>query len=259
MPPSLLDPPQLHTTSSQLAQQLNPASQPNPTHTPLSLLLTAPPLTHACAALTGVYAGLRASGRKGDLALVVADAPATVAGTFTQNVMCAAPVLYCKDVLSRRKTVRAVGRGGGAETGGEGEVGPGRRRVQGAGRTALGVPGRPSLTAACLPSPVTLPPSPVTAPPCNPPPVTAQVMTNAGQANAATGTQVCAVRGTGLEHGWAAGLGRGGEGQGDQDCGQDCGKDCGQDWFGDWVTGSPEPGAWGHLGGPAHHTAGSWP
>ncbi|PNW71168.1 hypothetical protein CHLRE_16g694850v5 [Chlamydomonas reinhardtii] len=57
---------------------------------------------------TGVYAGLRASGRKGDLALVVADAPATVAGTFTQNVMCAAPVLYCKDVLSRRKTVRAV-------------------------------------------------------------------------------------------------------------------------------------------------------
>lgn len=56
----------------------------------------------------GGYAGLRASGKKADLALVVADKPATVAGVFTKNVMCAAPVLYCKDVLSRKKTTRAV-------------------------------------------------------------------------------------------------------------------------------------------------------
>ncbi|GIM04772.1 hypothetical protein Vretimale_9262 [Volvox reticuliferus] len=57
---------------------------------------------------TGAHAGLRASGKKADLALVVADAAATAAGTFTQNVMCAAPVLYCKDVLSRTNTIRAV-------------------------------------------------------------------------------------------------------------------------------------------------------
>ncbi|EFJ45106.1 hypothetical protein VOLCADRAFT_64030 [Volvox carteri f. nagariensis] len=57
---------------------------------------------------TGAHAGLRASGKKADLALVVADAPATAAGTFTQNVMCAAPVLYCKDVLSRKAHIRAV-------------------------------------------------------------------------------------------------------------------------------------------------------
>ncbi|KAL6762241.1 arginine biosynthesis protein ArgJ [Haematococcus lacustris] len=57
---------------------------------------------------TGAYAGLRASGVKADLALVVADEDAVVGGTFTTNVMCAAPVLYCKDVLSRKKTVRAV-------------------------------------------------------------------------------------------------------------------------------------------------------
>lgn len=57
---------------------------------------------------TGVYAGLRAAGRKADLSLVVADEPAAAAGVFTRNVMCAAPVTYCKDVLGKRQRVRAV-------------------------------------------------------------------------------------------------------------------------------------------------------
>jgi len=57
---------------------------------------------------TGVYAGLRAAGVKADLSLIVADAPAVAAGTFTKNVMCAAPVLYCKDVLQKQQRVRAV-------------------------------------------------------------------------------------------------------------------------------------------------------
>jgi glutamate N-acetyltransferase/amino-acid N-acetyltransferase len=39
---------------------------------------------------------------------VVCDTDATVGGTFTLNVMCAAPVLYCKDVLAKKKTIRAV-------------------------------------------------------------------------------------------------------------------------------------------------------
>ena len=56
----------------------------------------------------GAYGGLRASGKKADLALVVCDTDAVVGGTFTLNVMCAAPVLYCKDVLARKKTTRAV-------------------------------------------------------------------------------------------------------------------------------------------------------
>jgi glutamate N-acetyltransferase/amino-acid N-acetyltransferase len=42
---------------------------------------------------------------------VVADAPAAAAGVFTTNVMCAAPVTYCKDVLARKTTVKAVGTG----------------------------------------------------------------------------------------------------------------------------------------------------
>jgi hypothetical protein len=56
----------------------------------------------------GVYAALRAAGKKADLSLVVADEPAVAAGCFTKNVMCAAPVLYCKDVLDRNKKVKAV-------------------------------------------------------------------------------------------------------------------------------------------------------
>ncbi len=61
-----------------------------------------------CTAISGAYASLRASGKKADLALVVCDTDAVVGGTFTQNVMCAAPVLYCKDIMARKKTVRAV-------------------------------------------------------------------------------------------------------------------------------------------------------
>lgn len=57
---------------------------------------------------TGVYAGLRAAGKKADLSLVVADKPAAAAGVFTLNVMCAAPVTYCKDVLAKKGEVTAV-------------------------------------------------------------------------------------------------------------------------------------------------------
>lgn len=56
----------------------------------------------------GMAAGLRASGPKADLAMIVCDVDATAAGVFTLNVMCAAPVTFCKDVLARRDTVRAV-------------------------------------------------------------------------------------------------------------------------------------------------------
>jgi glutamate N-acetyltransferase/amino-acid N-acetyltransferase len=56
----------------------------------------------------GIYGGLRAKGEKPDLALVACDVDATVAGAFTTNVVAAAPVLYCKNVLSTSKTGRAV-------------------------------------------------------------------------------------------------------------------------------------------------------
>ncbi|GKV05779.1 hypothetical protein SLEP1_g17748 [Rubroshorea leprosula] len=56
----------------------------------------------------GLYGGLRAKGEKPDLALVACDVDAIVAGAFTTNVVLAAPVVYCKNVLSNSKTARAV-------------------------------------------------------------------------------------------------------------------------------------------------------
>ncbi|KAF2568790.1 hypothetical protein F2Q68_00028078 [Brassica cretica] len=52
----------------------------------------------------GMYAGLRASGKKPDLALVTCDVDAVAAGVFTMNVVAAAPVVYCKKVLETSKT-----------------------------------------------------------------------------------------------------------------------------------------------------------
>ncbi|KAL3693290.1 hypothetical protein R1sor_006941 [Riccia sorocarpa] len=56
----------------------------------------------------GMYAGLRALGEKPDLALIFCEEDAVAAGTFTKNLMAAAPVVYCKDVLAQSQTARAV-------------------------------------------------------------------------------------------------------------------------------------------------------
>eukprot|EP00854_Cymbomonas_tetramitiformis_P010171 gene10171-12034_t len=56
----------------------------------------------------GISAGLRSSPGRPDLALVVSDTEATAAGCFTQNMVCAAPVTFCKQVLAEHDTVRAV-------------------------------------------------------------------------------------------------------------------------------------------------------
>src|SRR5438445_13726645 len=40
-------------------------------------------------------------GQKRDLALIVSQTPATVAGTFTTNQVCAAPVKICLDLVKR--------------------------------------------------------------------------------------------------------------------------------------------------------------
>lgn len=49
----------------------------------------------------GVHAGFRRNTEKLDLALVVADEPCAAAGVFTQNVFCAAPVVFSKDQFER--------------------------------------------------------------------------------------------------------------------------------------------------------------
>ena len=56
---------------------------------------------------SGIAAGLKRSG-KPDMALIFSDSPATVAGAFTTNRVAAAPVLYDRELLENRETVRAV-------------------------------------------------------------------------------------------------------------------------------------------------------
>lgn len=54
---------------------------------------------------SGVHCGIKQ--RKRDLALVLSDGPASVAGVFTTNRVKAAPVLWCQEVV-RRGVARAV-------------------------------------------------------------------------------------------------------------------------------------------------------
>ncbi|MDQ4078068.1 MAG: bifunctional glutamate N-acetyltransferase/amino-acid acetyltransferase ArgJ [Chloroflexota bacterium] len=56
----------------------------------------------------GVHAGLKKEGKL-DVALVVSDRPCVAAGTFTQNLVRAAPVLYDEEVLAANaEGIRAV-------------------------------------------------------------------------------------------------------------------------------------------------------
>lgn len=55
----------------------------------------------------GITAGLKPSGLP-DLALIVSDVDAIAAGVFTTNVVCAAPVLYCRDRLQAKPSARAI-------------------------------------------------------------------------------------------------------------------------------------------------------
>ena len=58
----------------------------------------------------GIHAGFRKNPERFDMALVVADEPCACAGTFTQNVFCAAPVIVSREHLEGVSygTARAV-------------------------------------------------------------------------------------------------------------------------------------------------------
>uniref|UniRef100_A0A7S0Z8L7 Arginine biosynthesis bifunctional protein ArgJ, chloroplastic n=1 Tax=Ostreococcus mediterraneus TaxID=1486918 RepID=A0A7S0Z8L7_9CHLO len=58
--------------------------------------------------VAGYKAGLRKKGTRADCALIVADEDATCAGIFTTNLMCAAPVAFCKKQLAGKPTARAL-------------------------------------------------------------------------------------------------------------------------------------------------------
>src|SRR5258708_30329349 len=46
-----------------------------------------------------VHCGVRPDRDRDDLALIVSDTPAAAAGVFTQNCVCAAPVIVCRERL----------------------------------------------------------------------------------------------------------------------------------------------------------------
>lgn len=54
----------------------------------------------------GIAAGIKADGAK-DMALILSDEPATSAGVFTQNQVCAAPVKVCREHL-KHGSARAI-------------------------------------------------------------------------------------------------------------------------------------------------------
>lgn len=58
-------------------------------------------------AASGVTAGLKRSGAP-DIALIHSQSPATVAGAFTANIVCAAPVQYDRAILARGAPVHTV-------------------------------------------------------------------------------------------------------------------------------------------------------
>ena len=86
----------------------------------------------------GMSAGLKPSGRP-DLALLIGDPGTTVAGLFTTNRVAAAPVWYCKEVLSTERGRALVVNSGqaNAATGERGDADA--RTVAAAAASALGM------------------------------------------------------------------------------------------------------------------------
>lgn len=56
----------------------------------------------------GVRAGIKAGKTNKDMALIVSEVPAVFAGTFTKNVVKAAPVFWGKKLVKEQDTVRAI-------------------------------------------------------------------------------------------------------------------------------------------------------
>ena len=73
-------------------------------------------------------AGIRKAGRK-DLAVVLIDAGACVAGVFTQNRFCAAPVQVCREHLAAGRGIRAMLVNTGNANAGTGDEGLARARA----------------------------------------------------------------------------------------------------------------------------------
>ena len=56
----------------------------------------------------GLRAGVKSGKTNKDMAMIVSEVPAKIAGTFTKNIVKAAPVLWGKKIVEEQEAVRAV-------------------------------------------------------------------------------------------------------------------------------------------------------
>src|SRR5690606_38706203 len=56
---------------------------------------------------TGVYAGIKRNAQKKDVTLILSDRPAVGVGSYTQNLVCAAPVVFDRKITPSQ-SIRAV-------------------------------------------------------------------------------------------------------------------------------------------------------
>lgn len=95
---------------------------------------------------TGVRCGLKTKGE--DFALIFSDLPATAAGVFTRNQICAAPILVCRDHL-KRGPIRAIAINAGCANACTGEQGLADARSMAALTAApFGIPASQVLVAS---------------------------------------------------------------------------------------------------------------
>lgn len=95
-----------------------------------------------------VEAAIKKPGRN-DLAIIFSDVPAVAAGMFTTNLFAAAPVLYSREILAERDSVRAILVNAGNANAGTGDEGfQNTRKSAQAAAAALGVESADVLIAS---------------------------------------------------------------------------------------------------------------
>jgi glutamate N-acetyltransferase/amino-acid N-acetyltransferase len=109
--------------------------------------MTRPPLASGYR-LTGISCGIKPGTQRRDLALIVSTRPASAAGVFTQNRICAAPVQVCRERLPARDVRGVVVCAGNANacTGAQGLADA--RRMTELAAAALGCEPRQMLVAS---------------------------------------------------------------------------------------------------------------
>ena len=97
----------------------------------------------------GLRAGIKPGKTNKDMAMIVSEVPAVSAGTFTLNVVKAAPVLWDMDIIKNKETVKAIVVNSGVANACTGEIGvENAKKMAEKTGAALGVPADCVLVAS---------------------------------------------------------------------------------------------------------------